>query len=199
MGKVFYNTIGFICVVLGLIGVFLPLLPTTPFAILASIMFAKTSPKMQARLKKSKLIGPYLQNYYEKTGIALAYKIRTVLLLWSGLIFSAVLLLGVGVSLVVYVMLGTVGTFVSIHLFAIKTKIAKIGEYKLSYNIISLAIATLWLGGAFFFAPYAWVQLFIAVVFGIMATGVVMFVWLVGEDIILPYGTPKAARPRTKR
>jgi len=102
--------------------VFLPLLPTTPFAILASILFAKTNPKMQAWLFRSKLVGGYLDNYYNKTGVTLTYKIRTFALLWIGLISSIVLIIISDRVWWLPIPLIAIGIAVSWHILSIKTK-----------------------------------------------------------------------------
>lgn len=57
------------CVVLGMIGVFLPGLPTTPFLLLACWCFARSSPRMEAALLRSRLFGPIIHDWRRQGGI----------------------------------------------------------------------------------------------------------------------------------
>lgn len=143
--KIFYNIIGMVCVVLGIIGRFVPGWPTTIFVIIASIMFSKVNPKMQAWLLKNRFLGPYLDNYYNKRGIAMAYKIRTVWFMWSGMIFSMVML----GSLWVQVLLTFIGACVTLHIFVIKTRQPYENEKMgFLYNIVTVLFVWLFLGGS---------------------------------------------------
>jgi uncharacterized membrane protein YbaN (DUF454 family) len=56
-------TLGIICVILGIIGAVLPVMPTTPFAILAAYFFSKSSPKMHHWILNLKYIGPSIQEW----------------------------------------------------------------------------------------------------------------------------------------
>jgi uncharacterized membrane protein YbaN (DUF454 family) len=62
----FYLAAGLASVGLGAIGVFLPLLPTVPFLILAAFCFARSSPALEARLMNHPRYGPHLVAWREK-------------------------------------------------------------------------------------------------------------------------------------
>ncbi len=68
MRKVAYFSFGLICLVLGLIGVVLPLLPTTPFVILAAYCFSRSSAKFHRMLLDNRLFGPLICEW-EKHGV----------------------------------------------------------------------------------------------------------------------------------
>lgn len=67
--------VGFLSLGLGIVGAFLPLLPTTPFVLLAAACFAKSSPKFQAWLLSHKTFGPAIRNWREKGALSLKTKI----------------------------------------------------------------------------------------------------------------------------
>jgi uncharacterized membrane protein YbaN (DUF454 family) len=83
------NLIGGIAVVLAILGVFLPLLPTTPFLLLASACFARGSTRLHGWLINNKLFGAYLRNYEQGRGIPLRGKVVALVLLWASIGYSA--------------------------------------------------------------------------------------------------------------
>jgi len=76
---------------LGLLGVLLPLLPTTPFLLLAAACYARSSDTLYQRLRDSRLTGPYIRNYREGRGLPRRAKIVTIVILWVSLALSALL------------------------------------------------------------------------------------------------------------
>ena len=66
--RLIYIAIGCIAVVLGVIGIFLPLLPTTPFLLVAAWAFAKSSPRLEAWLTNHPRFGPPLRDWRERGG-----------------------------------------------------------------------------------------------------------------------------------
>ena len=73
--------VGWLSVVLGVIGIFLPILPTTPFLLLAAACFMRTSPKFYNWLVGHPRLGKYLVYYLEGKGIPLKAKIYTITLI----------------------------------------------------------------------------------------------------------------------
>lgn len=71
---------GWLCMLLGLAGVFLPLLPTTPFLLLAAACFLRSSPGMHARLMAHPRLGPFLEQWRRERSIPLAAKRRAYVL-----------------------------------------------------------------------------------------------------------------------
>jgi uncharacterized membrane protein YbaN (DUF454 family) len=64
-----YQSAGLFFVGLGWLGVFLPLLPTTPFLLLASFFFLRSSPRLSNWLVRSKLFGPFLRDWQTHGGV----------------------------------------------------------------------------------------------------------------------------------
>ncbi len=79
--------LGWICVGLGIIGAFLPLLPTTPFLLLAAWCFYKSSPKTHAWLLNHKLMGPPLRDWQNERAISVKTKILVMAMIGTSLFF----------------------------------------------------------------------------------------------------------------
>ncbi len=82
--------IGWLCVVLGGVGIVLPLLPTTPFLLLAATCFAKSSDRFYQWLIGHSWFGKYIENYRNGLGIPMKVKILTILMLWLSIGFSVI-------------------------------------------------------------------------------------------------------------
>jgi len=67
---------------LGIIGVFIPILPTTPFLLLAAACYMRSSERFYQWLINNRVFGSYIRNYIEGRGIPVRIKILTILLLW---------------------------------------------------------------------------------------------------------------------
>lgn len=73
---------GTICLVLGAIGLFLPILPTTPFLLASTACYYKSSLKMHKWLIHNKWFGDYIRNYQEGKGMPIRTKIIALTVLW---------------------------------------------------------------------------------------------------------------------
>jgi uncharacterized membrane protein YbaN (DUF454 family) len=83
------RVIGIISVGLGVLGVFVPLLPTTPFLLLAAACFFHSSPRLYAWLIHHRWFGKYIRYYRECQAIPLRAKIVSLVLLWSVIGYTA--------------------------------------------------------------------------------------------------------------
>ena len=109
--------IGTFFVAMGVLGIFLPLLPTTPFLLLAAALYAKSSERFYYWLLHNRWVGGYIKNYREGKGISRKIKIWTIFLLWITIIIS---MFAVQI-LLVRIFLFLVAVTVSIHIFSIRT------------------------------------------------------------------------------
>ncbi len=89
MIKILFNIVGTLALVLAILGIFLPLLPTTPFLLLASACYLRGSSRLHGWLMDNRIFGPYLANIQSGSGITLRAKIMALIFLWSSLVFSA--------------------------------------------------------------------------------------------------------------
>lgn len=81
--------VGAICVLLGSAGIFIPLLPTTPFLLLAAWLFMHNSPTWHTWLMNQRWLSVYIVDYQQGFGLPLRVKIRMLILLWAVMTLSA--------------------------------------------------------------------------------------------------------------
>lgn len=117
--RYFYLISGILLVAIGVIGIFLPVLPTTIFLILASACFVKSSPKANEWLRNHKILGMYIKNYQDKSGLTIKAKVINISLLWIMILFSAFYFTN---EFYIRIILLMIAVGVTIHLLMIKTK-----------------------------------------------------------------------------
>jgi hypothetical protein len=109
--RVLYATLGVLSVALGIIGVFVPGMPTTVFVIAASYLFAHSSPTLERWLERNRWLGPSLRRFKETRGMPLKSKVLALISMWAGLAISLRALAAVGtVAQLLALLLGIVGT-----------------------------------------------------------------------------------------
>lgn len=117
--RYFLLILGYLCVGLGVLGIFLPVLPTTPFLLLASFLFYRSSPKAQKWLLGHKYLGAYISDYQLYKAIPLRVKIYSISLLWTTILISAFVFIELWWlrALLIFIALA-----VTIHIVSFKTK-----------------------------------------------------------------------------
>ncbi|MFO7676881.1 MAG: YbaN family protein [Thermoplasmatota archaeon] len=115
---------GTISLVFGVIGIFLPILPTTPFLLLAAACYARSSQRFYNWLMNNRLFGNYIKNYHEGRGVPLKFKIFTISLLWITILTSIYFVIN---NFWVEIILIIIAIGVTIHILTIKTY-----KYKIS-------------------------------------------------------------------
>ncbi len=83
--------IGWLSVALGVIGIFLPVLPTTPFLLLAAACFARSSPRFYQWLVEHPRLGPWIKDSLSGNGIPLKGKVYAIGLMWASILLSCYL------------------------------------------------------------------------------------------------------------
>ena len=86
--KKIYIFVGFLAVILGIIGVILPGIPTVPFLLVALFCFERSSKKYHDMILNNKYFGKVLRDYYEGRGLTTSVKIKAILFLTCGIGFS---------------------------------------------------------------------------------------------------------------
>lgn len=80
--------IGWLSVALGVIGIFVPVLPTTPFLLLAAACFVRSSRRFYLWLVEHPKLGPWIRDYLEGQGIPLKGKVYALVLMWASITLS---------------------------------------------------------------------------------------------------------------
>ena len=118
MKKILLLTVGWLTLIIGTIGIILPVLPTTPFYLIAAFCFSASSQRVYEILLNTRFFGTYIDNYRNKTGVPKSAKIRAILFLWIGLVISMIIVK----SIVATVILIIIGTCVTLHISSLKSK-----------------------------------------------------------------------------
>jgi len=116
--KILLVTAGTICVALATLGIFVPLLPTTPFLLLAVTCYSRSSDRLNNWLINHRWFGPYIRTYREHRAITLRTKIGSITFLWATMAYA---ILAVVHHWALIVLLIAVAIGVTIHLMRFTT------------------------------------------------------------------------------
>ena len=116
--RITLSVIGTLFVGLGIIGIFIPVLPTTPFLLLAAACYARSSKRFYDWLLTNKWFGNYVRNYLQGKGISLKVKILTIALLWLTIICSVTFAVH---DFLVRLILILIAIGVTIHILSVRT------------------------------------------------------------------------------
>ena len=110
--------LGILSLTLGVVGILVPLLPTTPLLLLAAACFLRSSEKLHDWLLNHKWFGPYIRHYREYRALPYAAKFWTLLLLWSSIGYAVLWILD---SWGLRALLLLIATGVTVHILRLKT------------------------------------------------------------------------------
>lgn len=112
MKRWIYQICGVICVLLAIVGIFLPGLPTTPFLLLAVWLFTHSSPFLLRKLMGNRILYNYVTNYNRRGGLKPISKLLIIIFMWS--MVSLSIILQIESTLIKYIIIGValVGTYV---------------------------------------------------------------------------------------
>jgi uncharacterized membrane protein YbaN (DUF454 family) len=114
-----YIVAGTFFLIIGIIGIILPILPTTPFLLLTAYCYARGSKKLHHWLLTNKWCGKYISDYQDGKGIPMKAKVVAIIVLWATILFSVYYILTI---IYIQITLLLIATFVTIHLLTIPTR-----------------------------------------------------------------------------
>lgn len=120
MKKTAFIILGSFCFALGIIGIFLPILPTTPLLLLSAYLFARSSEKLYNWLINHRIFGEYIRNFREDKSIALSHKIISVVTLWLFMLYSIFFV--VNEKWYLQVLLASIAIGVTAYILSFKTR-----------------------------------------------------------------------------
>ena len=93
--RIIYIVLGTFFLVLGAIGIFVPLLPTTPFWLLTCWFYIRGSEYLYNKVMQNRYFGPYIRNFIEDKAIPMRSKVISVGVIWLSTIFTTVFLIDI--------------------------------------------------------------------------------------------------------
>ena len=110
---------GSVFATLGFIGVFIPVLPTTPFLLLAAICYGKGSKKLYNWLLDHRILRRYILDYRSGLGIPLASKIYALVILWMSITSSVIFFIK---PMILRIMVVLIALIVTVYILSLKTR-----------------------------------------------------------------------------
>jgi hypothetical protein len=111
--------IGSISVFLGILGIILPIVPTTPFLLLAAICYSHSSERFYIWLLTNRFFGSYIRDWRENKGLTIATKIWIIFVLVTTMGISAIFFVPL---LPVKIGLAVIGTIITLYILSLPTK-----------------------------------------------------------------------------
>lgn len=116
--KILLAILGSVSLALGIMGVFLPVLPTTPFLLLSAALYMRSSQRLYEWLMSHKHLGPYIKNFREHKALPLRVKVVSVTMVWATLLYCAIFVAKEWWMSAVFV---AIAIGVTVHIISFKT------------------------------------------------------------------------------
>lgn len=116
--NIFFTVLGLLSLGLGVCGIFLPVLPTTPLLLLSAALFLRGNRRLYDWLMNHPRLGPYISNFLKHRSIPLKIKVLSVTMLWLTLSYCA---LFVTDNLLLRILFLVIAVSVTIHILSYKT------------------------------------------------------------------------------
>lgn len=110
--KIILIFLGTIALLIGVIGVFVPGLPTTPFLLLTAGLYMKSSEKLYQKLISNKYLGPYIVDFYANKGMTRKTKLHAIGTMWVMITLSCVFFIQSISIILIVISVGLIGTMV---------------------------------------------------------------------------------------
>ncbi len=115
--RIAWTALGTVSLTIGVVGVVVPVLPTTPFLLLAAFCYARGSKRFHAWLIGAKVLGPYIRNYQEGKRMSTSAKLTTIVFLWMTMLATIALL---DSDLIIKLLIAGVAVAVTAHIATLR-------------------------------------------------------------------------------
>lgn len=119
LARLLWTAAGTLSLAVGVVGIILPVLPTTPFVLIAAACYLRGSKKMYDKLVENRYFGSYLRDYMEGRGVSKRATVVSITSLWILILLSVVFATN---DLIIRAVLIAVATAVTIHLLRLRTR-----------------------------------------------------------------------------
>ncbi len=120
MLKILFQVGGSISIGLAMTGLFLPVLPTTPFVLLAIFLFGKSQPEKIQEIINHPKLGPFVLDYLDPQGIPLKSKIKALVVLWISILVSVIFFIPI---VVIKILILSIASMVTLYILTRPTKV----------------------------------------------------------------------------
>ncbi|HBG40352.1 MAG TPA: DUF454 domain-containing protein [Porphyromonadaceae bacterium] len=110
--RALYSIGGTVALILAILGIFVPGLPVTPFALLSAALYARSSEKLYRWLLNNKILGPRIKNYQRRKGITRKGKMGVIAFMTAMVLFSSFVVIQIISIRVAILSLGLIGSLV---------------------------------------------------------------------------------------
>ncbi|MDH6358868.1 YbaN family protein [Parabacteroides sp. PF5-9] len=117
--KIIYIVLGTVFLILGAIGIFLPLLPTTPFWLLTCWFYIRSSERLYERVMSNRYFGSYMKAYMVDKAIPKRAKIVSLSVMWASILFAVFCLIK---PLLIKILLILITVGVTVHILSFPTR-----------------------------------------------------------------------------
>lgn len=114
-----FTALALLCITVGVIGIFLPLVPTTPFLLLATILLTKSRPALARRLINNRFIGVYIRSYVQGEPLPLRDKMRMIAIVVGVIALSIIYATD---NLYMRLGLGVIALSVTVHIVMLRPR-----------------------------------------------------------------------------
>ena len=110
--KFLYIALGSIALFLGVLGIFIPGLPCTPFLLLSAALYMRGSERLYNKLLKNKYLGKYILRFRSQKGISIRTKVYSIALMWIMIGISCFYFIESTTVIIIVLSAGVIGTIV---------------------------------------------------------------------------------------
>ncbi len=120
MKKVLFITLGTLSLIIGIIGIVVPGLPTTTFLLITAALYVRSSERLYNWLLNHRILGKYIREYRKNKAISKKTKIYSISLMWIMILISAFIIIEINYVRLILLACGIIGTIIVLKVPTLK-------------------------------------------------------------------------------